>query len=181
MILRGWSIENIVQARSAPPEDFSYQNTFNSGTIKGSVINMRPDLVPGQPLYLYGSHYPGGKAFNPAAFAPPPADTSGNPIRQGDLGRNALRSFGAIQWDLAMHRDFPIHEAIKLQFRAEMFNVINHPNFAPPSPVIDQGGFGIATQMLNGSLTDIAGNGGLNPLYQIGGPRSMQLALKLLF
>jgi hypothetical protein len=179
-ILRGWSVENIIQARSAPPEDISYQNTF-TGTIKGSIINIRPDAVAGQPLYLYGSQYPGGKAFNPAAFAPPPVDSNGNAIRQGDLGRNALRSFGATQWDFAVHRDFPVHEALKLQFRAEMFNVINHPNFASPSPVIDQGGFGVATQMLGQSLTDVVGNGGLSPLYQIGGPRSMQFALKLMF
>jgi hypothetical protein len=179
-ILHGWSIENVIQARSAAPEDISYQNTFN-GFIKGSLINIRPDVVSGQPLYLYGSQYPGGKAFNPAAFTPPPADANGNPIRQGNLGRNALRGFGTTQWDFAVHRDFPIHEAVKLQFRAEMFNVLNHPNFAPPYPVIDGVGFGIATQMLGGSLTDVTGNGGLNPLYQLGGPRSMQFALKLSF
>jgi hypothetical protein len=62
-----------------------------------------------------------------------------------------------------------------------MFNVLNHPNFAPPSPVIDAPTFGIATQMLGQSLTDVTGNGGLNPLYQTGGPRSLQFALKLMF
>src|SRR5580704_1097858 len=180
-LFSGWSLESIIQAHSAPPEDISYQNTFNNGAIKNSLINIRPDVVPGQPLYLYGSQYPGGKAFNPAAFTPPPADANGNPIRQGNLGRNTLRTFGLTQWDFAVHRDFPIREALKLQFRAEMFNVLNHPNFAPPSPVIDAPTFGIATQMLGQSLTDVTGNGGLNPLYQTGGPRSLQFALKLMF
>ena len=38
----------------------------------------------------------------------------------------------ADQWDFAVHREFPMHESLKLQFRAEMFNVLNHPNFGPP-------------------------------------------------
>jgi hypothetical protein len=110
----------------------------------------------------------------------PPADANGNPLRQGNLGRNALRAFGATQWDFAVHRDFPLRESLKLQFRAEMFNVLNHPNFGPLSQSIDGGGFGLAMQMLNRSLADIAGSG-LSPLYQVGGPRSMQFALKLVF
>jgi hypothetical protein len=180
-ILHGWSLESVIQARSAPPEDIFYNNTFAQTLVNGGIVNVRPDVIPGQPLYLYGSQYPGGKAFNPAAFTPPPTDANGNPARQGNLGRNALRGFGATQWDFAVHRDFPIREAFKLQFRAEMFNVLNHPNFAPPLPSIDGGGFGVSTQMLGASLTDISGNGGLNPLYQLGGPRSMQFALKLMF
>jgi hypothetical protein len=59
-------------------------------------------------------------------------DANGNPLRQGNLQRNALRGFGATQWDLAVHRDFPIKESLRLQFRAELFNVLNHPNFGPP-------------------------------------------------
>jgi hypothetical protein len=180
-ILHGWSLESIIQARSAPPEDISYQNTFAQTLVNGGIVNVRPDLILGQSLYLYGSQYPGGKAFNPAAFTAPPMGANGNPVRQGNVGRNTLRGFGATQWDFAVHRDFPIHEALKLQFRAEIFNILNHPNFAPPLPTIDGAGFGIATQMLGRSLTDIAGNGGLNPLYQLGGPRSMQLALRLMF
>jgi hypothetical protein len=180
-ILRGWSTENFVLARSASPVDISYQNTFNQNIIKGGSVNIRPDIVPNEPLYLYGSQYPGGKAFNPAAFTPPPSDANGNPLRQGNLGRNTLRGFGAAQWDFAVHRDFPIHESLKLQFRAEFLNLLNHPNFGSPSSIIDQGGFGVATQMLGQSLTDFVGTGGFDPLYQIGGPRSMQFALKLSF
>ena len=57
---------------------------------------------------------------------------TGFPVSQGNLPRNALRGFGAAQWDFAVHREFPVHESLKLQFRAEMFNVLNHPNFGPP-------------------------------------------------
>jgi len=87
------------------------------------------------------------------------------------------------KWDFAVHRDFPIHESLKLQFRAEIFNVLNHPNFGPPIGDISDPRFGRSTQMLGQSLTGTfgAGSGGLNPLYQIGGPRSIQFALKLQF
>lgn len=180
-ILHGWSLQSFILARSGPPEDIYYLNTFPTA-ITGAATNIRPDLVPNEPLYLYGSQYPGGKAFNPAAFTPPPADANGNALRQGNLGRNSLRAFGATQWDFAVHRSFPIRESLRLEFRSEMFNVLNHPNFGPPSPVLDQGGFGLSTQMLGQSLSGGGvGGGGFNALYQIGGPRSIQFALKLLF
>jgi hypothetical protein len=179
--LGGWSVQSIIRANSAPPV-----NVFDSEffTLLNGVASIRPDIVPGVPRYLFGPSYPRGKAFNPAAFTPPPVDpATGNPIRQGDLGRNALRGFGASQWDFAIHRDFPLHESVKLQFRAEMFNVLNHPNFAQPIGDIFNPQFGVSTQMLGQSLSNgnVSGGGGLNPLYQFGGPRSIQLALKLFF
>src|SRR5260370_20756632 len=159
----------------------------------------RPDIVPGIPLYLYGSQYPGGKAINNTLgavaggcpdgsqsvgpFCPPPVDpATGRALRQGDLRRNALRGFGAWQWDFAVHRDFALHESLKLQFRAEMCNLLNHPNFGPPL-AFSTGNpqFGLATSMLGQSFDGFEGGTPLSPLYQIGGPRSIQLALKLPF
>jgi hypothetical protein len=201
--LRGWSIQNFILARSAPPVTvLGFFKGIGVNTIAGYNTFLRPDLVPGQPLYLYGTNCasvmqalgnlaagqgcPGGKGFNPAAFAPAPIDPrAGAPLRQGNLGRNALRGFGAAQWDFALHREFPIHESLKLQFRAEMFNVLNHPNFGPPNGLSGQGAFGVSTQMLGSSLSGglggNSGGGAFDPLYQIGGPRSMQFALKLTF
>lgn len=180
-ILRGWSTENFVMARSAVPVDIldSEFFEFNSGT----QIAVRPDLIPGEPLYLYGGVYPGNRAINPAAFSNPPFDPNTfNPTRQGDLPRNFLRAFGAFQWDLAVHRDFPLGEILKLQFRAEAFNLLNHPNFGPPNNQFGTIGFGLSQETLNQSLSaGSLGAGGFDPLYQIGGPRSLQLALKLTF
>jgi len=178
-MMRGWSIENAIQARSAPPI-----NVYNAdlGQLVSSNTNVRPDTVAGQPFYLYAPQYPGGKALNPAAFTNPPLDpNTGVPLRQGDLGRNALRGFGASQWDFAVHRDFPIHERLKVQFRAEMFNILNHPNFAQPVPNLSSSQFGLSTETLAQSLGANVGNGGFLPLYQLGGPRSIQIALKLIF
>ncbi len=182
-ILRGWSLQNVILARSAPPVDVSDGSFQGSSFNSGIAPDIRPDLVPGQPLYVQGSQYPGGRAFNPAAFTDPPADpNTGNPARNGNVPRNFLRGFGATQWDFAVHRDFPIRESLHLQFRAEMFNVLNHPNFAPPSGIFGLGGFGVSTQLLGQSLNSgNLGGGGLSQLYQIGAPRSMQFALKLVF
>jgi hypothetical protein len=187
-LLHGWSLENVLQSRSAPPVNVYYsligqqfQQLLNAGTL------VRPDVVTGVPVYLHGPQYPGGVALNPAAFVSPPTDSNGNPTRQGDLGRNALRGLGLTQWDFAVHREIPIHDSLRLQFRAEVFNLLNHPNFAPPvgdllSPQFLNPQFGRSTQMLGRYLGGgNLGGGGFSPLYQIGGPRSAQFSLKLMF
>jgi len=192
-VFRGWSIQNVIQGRSAAPVNVSDSDFVQGLNNTSSVI--RPDVVSGIPLYLFGPQYPGGKAFNAAAFQLPPTTPPGcnpevdnpcNPARQGNFERNGLRGFGMIQWDFAIHRDFPIRESLKLQFRAEMFNVLNHPSFGPPSGCLGLNcfgvPFGVSTQMLGQSLS--AGNlggGSFDPLYQIGGTRSIQFALKLTF
>jgi hypothetical protein len=178
-LLGGWSTDNFLLVRSAAPVDLTDINFFEFDS--GIVTNIRPDTVPGQDFYLHGARFPGGKAFNPVAFADPPVDpNTENPIRQGNLGRNVLRGFGAAEWDFGVHRDFPIRESLTLQLRAELFNVLNYPNFGPPSNEFGGAGFGISTQMLGQSLGAAnLGGGGLSPLYQIGGPRSIQFALKV--
>jgi hypothetical protein len=167
----GWSVNTFVLARSAPPVDVVGAIYFGAGT----ALYPRPNVVPGVPLVLYGSQYPGGKAFNPAAFTSAPAG------QQGDFGRNVLRGFGAWQADFALQRQFHITEQLGLRFRAEFFNVFNHPNFGSPTNTLTGPFFGQSTQTLASSLGSGGANGGFSPLYQIGGPRSIQLALKLLF
>ncbi|HET6929209.1 MAG TPA: TonB-dependent receptor [Candidatus Acidoferrum sp.] len=177
-VLAGWSVQTVLQARSAVPVNlFDGQFFF----LKDHYAEVRPDVVSGQPFYLFGPQYPGGKAFNPAAFASPPTDANGNPLRQGDLSRNALRAFGAAQWDFAVHRDFAIRDTASLEFRAELFNVLNHPNFGPPvADTNNVAQFGQSNQILAGYLGGgNLGSGGFSALYQLGGPRSIQFALKL--
>jgi len=70
---------------------------------------------------------------------------------------------------------------VALNFRSEFFNILNHPNFGSPENNITDALFGYSTETLASSLGSGGANGGLNPLYQIGGPRSIQLALKLGF
>ena len=179
-IVRRWSVQSLVQARSALPVNVDDSLASSVVSQGRSIADIRPDRVPGVPLYLYGPQYPGRRALNPAAFTPPPTDpNTGISLRQGNLNRNALRGFGTVQWDFSIHREFPIREMLKLQFRAEMFNVLNHPNFGPPVGDISQPLFGLSTQTLANALSQTGSS--LSSLYQIGGPRSLQLALKLMF
>jgi hypothetical protein len=171
MLFGGWSLSNLFSARSASPVTL-IGPTF---IVAGTQFTARPNLVPGVPLYLFGPQFPGGKAFNRAAFANPPTG------QQGNLGRNVLRGFGAWQNDFALRRQFQLTERFNLQFRAEFFNIFNHPNFGAPMNNLSSPLFGQATQTFGQSLGSGGATGGLNPLYQIGGPRSIQLALKLAF
>ncbi len=172
-VFGSWSLDSIVYVRSATPVDLI--GSFNS---TGFFATFRPDLIPGIPLYVNDPAVPGGRRFNAAAFRA----TRG---RQGTLGRNVLRGFSVFQTDLALRRQFNLTERVNLQFRAEFFNIFNHPNFGNPSGF--QGNFlssplfGQSTSMLNRSLGSGGANGGFNPLYQIGGPRSIQFAVKLNF
>lgn len=176
-VLGNWSADTIALLYSAPPVT-PLATALQFVNFQGTL---RADRVPGVPVYLFGGQYPGGKRINPAAFQNPPVGPGGDPIREGTQGRNALRGFGVAQWDFAFHRDFPLKDQLHLQFRAEMFNIINHPNFGPVNINISSQRFGLAQQTLNNSLGSGGINGGFNPLFQIGGPRSIQLALKLNF
>jgi hypothetical protein len=177
MLLRNWTASTIFFARTAFPSNLL---TF---TDTGYVL--RPDLVPGQPIYLYGGGYPGGKSLNGSAFSTPP-----DGVVEGNLGRNAVRGLGAWQADLALHRDFRVTEHAAMQFRVEAFNVFNHPNFANPGDIGDVpqqadvhglGGSEPAVISLGGGLSPRGTLGQLNQLFQIGGPRSLQLALRITF
>ena len=170
-LLRGWSLDAFVLARSAPPVDVV--GTLFTGP--GLSFYPRPNVNPGVPLVLYGSGYPGGKILNKQAFAAAPAG------QQGDLGRNVLRGFDAAQADLGVQRIFRLTEKAGLRFRGEFFNILNHPNFGSPTNLLTSALFGRSTQTLANFLGAGGASGGFNPLYQIGGPRSIQLALKLQF
>jgi hypothetical protein len=175
-LLRNWSISNFFFARSAPPTDLS------ADTLAPPF--RRPDLVSGQPLYLYGSGYPGGKRINGDAFAVPAEG-----VLQGNLGRNVLRVFGAWQIDVGLQRQIALSEHVSLQFRAEAFNVLNHANFASPNinpvyPQIDT----VAISSFGGSRLSLGKNlgtsevlGQLQSAFQVGQPRTCQFALRLTF
>jgi hypothetical protein len=166
-ILGGWSIDTSAHVESAFPVD-PIARTFTN-PVDGTVINVRPDLIIGVPLYIDDPTAPGGRRINRAAFAVPASGQSGT------LGRNVLRGLPAWQIDFALRRKFKLTERLNLQFRAEAFNLFNHPNFGAFQTSLSSANFGRATNMLNRQL------GGVSQLYQIGGPRSLQFALKLQF
>jgi len=93
--------------------------------------------------------------FNPAAFATQPAGTYGN------SGRDNLVNPGSINWDMALDRNFQMKERYKVQVRADFFNIMNHANWNGPAAGMTSSTFGQITSF--------------------GGPRLIQLALKLYF
>ena len=183
LLTNGWSVDAVVVARTGFPFNATLRSASPDPT--GTALS-RPDLVAGQPLYLYGRQCassfqalgvltegqmcPGGQGVNPSAFSIP------STTRQGTEGRNDIPGFGFTQVDLSIARNFPLTDRVNLQFRADAFNLFNHPNFANPGALLDVGASNLLSGMtLNNAL------GGLNPLFQEGGPRSLQLSLKLLF
>jgi hypothetical protein len=190
-LLHHWGLDDRLTARTSFPVTLNGADLVNPTT--GQLYYGGLNFVPGQSVYLYGSNCasilqglgdlqpaqgcPGGRAINPEAFTPVDSGI-------GNAPRNFARGFGAWEMDLAVRRDFPIHDRLKLQFRAEAFDVFNHPNFGaissncngtPGTPGCTNPQFGQATATLANSL------GVLSPLYQMGGPRSMQFELKLIF
>jgi hypothetical protein len=135
----------------------------------------RPDLVPGVDPYLRTSS---GLWLNPAAFAIPAVGKYGN------LGRDALVGPAARQVDMQVTRRFPIGEARALEFRTDLYNIFNHPNFANPSatlpnalPTMQPGqAFSAATAPGFGVLSSTIGRN-----VGLGTSRQVQLGLRLSF
>ncbi len=174
-VLRDWSADAIFMARSRTPVNL----IANTLLLGGTQTDIRPDLILGVPVYIEDPTAPGGRRLNRNAFAVPP--TVPAPGRQGSLGRNGVRGFSFWQMDFALRRQFNFNERVNLQFRAEFFNLFNHPNFADPNGNVNSALFGRSTQMLNRGLGTGGSLGGFSPIYQIGGARSVQLALKFAF
>lgn len=185
----GWAFDSLFRGNSSVPVNVTTGVLPAFGLYwNNDAGNQRPNIVAGQPLYLHGSQYPGGKIFNSAAFTAP-----SDSFTQGNLPRNFLRGFGAWQEDIALRRTFKITERLNLLFRAEAFNLFNHTNFGDPGAQSDgtnhllnsdgtvNSQFGYSTQVLSNSLGTGGADGGFSSLYQIGAPRSLQFALKLQF
>lgn len=162
-LLKDFSLDATFKALSAAP--------INVASLTNSLYtSVRPNLVPNVPIYIEDPNAPGGRRINRAAFVLLPGGA------QGNLPRNFLRGFGLSQLDVAVRRQFNFTETVNLQLRAEAFNVLNHPNFTDPGvSSFGSVNFGRSTSMLNRGL------GGLNGIYQIGGPRSIQLVMRLQF
>jgi hypothetical protein len=166
ILLNGWGLDARLNVRSAFPVTLSGNEIIDPAT--GNITFGELNLITGQPLYVYGNQYPGGKAINPAAFSLPATGA-------GNAPRNFVRGFGATQLNMAVKREFHLHDGLGLQIRAEAFNILNHPIFGYIDPEYTDLTFGQALETLNSSLGSVASQ------YQQGGPRSMQFALRLEF
>jgi hypothetical protein len=174
-LAEGWQLNTIVTAQSGRPVPIVSANDTsalpNANFNTRSNFHQRPNVVAGQP-FVNSNWESAPDVFgylNGNAFSQPPDGTFGN------LGRNAI--FGPEYWnvDFALAKSTRIFERLNLQFRAEFFNIFNHPNFALPNFFVDPG----ASQQ--GLITQTPDQAQTNPGLGGGGPRVVQLGLKLLF
>jgi hypothetical protein len=156
----GWQLSGVYTLASGVPITPFVNGASPSGS--GESANDRPNLV--------GDPNNGPKRwdawFNTAAFAPAPLGSFGN------AGRNTIIGPRANSANFSVLKSTHIRERVNLQFRAEFFNLFNHPNLALPNVTVNSSAFGTIA-----STVDVA-NG--NPLGD-GGPRLVQFAVKLLF
>jgi hypothetical protein len=162
-LLRNWAIESFFNTRSAKPVNVLYSFPTSLG-----FAYVRPNVVAGQPLYLFDPNLPGGWRINPNAFVVP------SESKQGDLARNSLRGFPFYHIDFALRRRFNLSESTSLQFRADAFNVFNHPNFEDPM------GNALHLGSTFGESTALAGRG-FDSFYTFGGSRTVRFSVKLSF
>ncbi len=153
--LSGWQTFGIVTVQSGRPFTVALLSEIdNSGTgrsILGFGANDRPNVVGNPNL----SNRSAGQWFNQSAFAFPAPGTFGN------AGRNILEGPGYTSFNASLVKNAPLSERIKLQLRAEAFNLFNHPNLNLPDNFLGSPTFGQIT-----SARD---------------PRHLQFGVKLLF
>jgi hypothetical protein len=172
--LGGWQTQGIIQTRSGLPTNITLVSGFFGNPV-------RPDYVSGQPLWVPNHSWP-ESSYNINAFAIEPTydGTPGDTI--GTVGRNALRGPAFFQLDMSEAKNFAITERVTMQFRAEIFNLFNHPNFSGPDG-------GICTAVGAGTCTPNANFGRVGQTIadadgtQIGGgtARQIQFALRFTF
>ncbi|HWB86631.1 MAG TPA: TonB-dependent receptor [Bryobacteraceae bacterium] len=170
--LDGWALDGVFHARSGFPISVLDSDEY---TGVGLANAFRPNVVPGQPIWIADPAEPGGRMLNTAAFQSAPGGV------QGNLGRNAITGFGMSQLDLALGRQFRLGERRSLHLRIEAFNALNHANFADPVKFRNSALFGQSTSMLNLMLGTGSPASGLAPMLQSGGPRSVEAVLRFQF
>jgi len=130
-LVSGWGLNSIITAQGGFP--FSPQLSYNPSNNGDTRNPVRPFANPNfsGPVILGTPD----KWFDPAAFLAP-SNTSANAGFYGNLGRNTLRGPGLATWDFSTLKNTRLSERMNLQFRAEIFNLLNRANFNMPNEVV---------------------------------------------
>jgi hypothetical protein len=136
--LGNWTLSGITVIQSG----FALSPTLSTGTVG---LASRPNVVGdlSYPKRL-------DQWFNTQAFAPPAYGFFGN------AGTGLIRGPGEHTWNTALFKDFRFTERIKLQFRAEAFNIWNHPNFDAVSTGVGSGDYGQVTRAMEPRIMEFA-------------------------
>jgi hypothetical protein len=164
-LVAGWSVSSIITAQSGFP--FTPQLSYNPSNNLDTRNPVRPFVNPNftGPVIL-------GKPsqwFNPAAFIAPPSAGG----FYGNLGRDTFIGPGLATWDFSVLKDTRIRERMNLQFRAEIFNLLNRANFNTPNLIV-------FTPPTAANPTGLSGTAGAITSTSTSS-RQVQFALKLLW
>jgi len=162
-LLGNWEVSTIGTTQTGLPVNITVDRS--NASVPGLFAisgEMRPNYVAGASLTPSGGST-SARWINPAAFSAPASQTFGN------LGRNAFRAPGISQIDIGLSKFFTITEQLNVRIRADLFNVLNGPQFAAPNADISQANFGVITATLSNY------NAGR------GTPRELQLSAKITF
>lgn len=145
LLLGGWQLAAVAVLQSGTPFDIT--NNQSALDLDGDMGNAgaggRADYIGGEIYRAGGTMTRLGGWLNRDAFARAPR------TRYGNLGRNVARGPSHGNIDLAIDKQFPIWESLRLSFRAEAFNLLNNPNFANPSGNLDAPNFGVIAATVN--------------------------------
>jgi hypothetical protein len=173
----GWQLNWIGSVQTGRPIPIVTSND----TTGHFYFNQRPNVVPGVNPIL-SNWNPATGYLNPLAFQQPADGTF------GDLGRNAIYGPGYRNLDFSVTKNTSLGERFGLQFRAEFFNIFNHPNFAQPdhnlNPGLDANGqvqCDPNAGCYQGLITQTPDVAQTNPGLGGGGPRVLQFGLKVIF
>lgn len=166
-IIGGWQWNNIVTLSTGTPMDISVNGTpGNRPDVNGPVSARIARGAACAPI----SSSTGSCGIITANFSTPPKDAAGNFTRPGTLGRNFVYGPGYHAWDTGMMKGFRMTERFRLEFRADVFNLLNHPQF------------------INGSFsgninsTTVSGNRYFNTAQaRLASERELQFALRIIF
>lgn len=137
-VVGGWQLNGIWSFQTGLPFTVGVPTDIaNTGATNGG--SNRANVVPGQDPYLPSDQRTTGRWFNTAAFATPAAFTFGN------VGRNTMTGPGLVTLDTSLSKLTQITERVGLQFRAEAFNLANHPNLGIPGRQVGTPQFGTIT------------------------------------
>lgn len=157
VIGKGWDIGSILSVRSGLPVNITTNVADDYSTPQ------RPDFAPGaQTRNLRPANYSApNNQFNPALFVTP------SPASFGDVPRNAGTGPEFAQVDVSFMKHTPIGEKWNVEFRADLFNIANHPNFANPDGNTTDPSFGRSTETINNTI-------------DVGTSRQVQFSLKFI-
>ena len=199
-LANNWMFTSNFKAQTGTPLTVQLSRSLRP-YLNATNIPARMDRVAGQPLWIHDDTVAGGRYLNPAAFAIPADCLTLDPLdcTNGNTGRNGITGFGYWQEDISVRRFFPIHERLRMELRGDFFNLLNHPNWANPNTsfeaivynnydftTLQSTSVGVINLLSKTGLSTpgMQANtviGGLAQLYQQGGPRSIQVSLRLSF